>query len=314
LLNQSCQLSGMSTKQRRVSCQGWRTRSNPHYYSTLRQWGGCEMAKISLDETDLAIAENARRKFDWATDDVALEYRDCVSDDEWVSLCAGWRVILEHLIRTAATRAVARSSNPPPPSHGSNWSAPSGSNTPGEWEGHTAALLMADETAFLHVDLALDNRPLRRRAKLALLSVIKGRVRRLQGFGGYWAREAGTTASFGASRRVVRDFLKTRQNREVEAKEAADPLKRCAGVRGGDSDQRQLDRGEFAETTAALLWLATCQMGWYRNRGGRYRSDMLEILNNDFTRQGLSEEHGITIHVSSDGQKWWAWRKTITGW
>jgi hypothetical protein len=67
------------------------------------------MAKIVLDETDFAIAEHARRKFDWETDELVLEYRDRVSPDEWASLCAGWRVILERLIRTtAAVRAIAR--------------------------------------------------------------------------------------------------------------------------------------------------------------------------------------------------------------
>jgi hypothetical protein len=89
---------------------------------------------------------------------------------------------------------------------------------------------------------------------------------------------------------------------------------RYVGVPGTDDEGRRLDRREFNETTAALRWLATCQMGWHRNRGGRYRPDMLGILNHDFKSHGLPEEHGITMHVSKDGQSWWAWRQTITGW
>ena len=29
---------------------------------------------------------------------------------------------------------------------------------------------------------------------------------------------------------------------------------------------------------------------------------------------GLPEEHGIHLNVSDDGQAWWAWRRTVTGW
>jgi hypothetical protein len=54
-------------------------------------------------------------------------------------------------------------------------------------------------------------------------------------------------------------------------------------------------------------------MGWYRNRGGRYRADLLELLG-DFTSQGLPEDHGITLHVAKNGKSWWAWRRTVTGW
>lgn len=84
-------------------------------------------------------------------------------------------------------------------------------------------------------------------------------------------------------------------------------------MQGTDDDGRQLDQREFEETRRALRWLATCQMGWYRNRGGRYRQELLDILG-DFTKQGLPAEHGIELHVAPDGQRWWAGRQTITGW
>ena len=53
-------------------------------------------------------------------------------------------------------------------------------------------------------------------------------------------------------------------------------LERYAGSDELDREGRRLDRREFDETKRALHRVATGQMGWYRNRGGRYRSDMLE--------------------------------------
>lgn len=64
----------------------------------------------------------------------------------------------------------------------------------------------------------------------------------------------------------------------------------------------------------ALRWVATCQMGWYRNHGGRYKDELLEILGDDLTRQGLPQESGISMRVARNGQAWYAWRQTITGW
>jgi hypothetical protein len=54
-------------------------------------------------------------------------------------------------------------------------------------------------------------------------------------------------------------------------------------------------------------------MGWYRRQGGRYRSDLLEIIG-DFSTQGLKGEHGIELRVRRDGQAWYAWRRTVSGW
>lgn len=34
----------------------------------------------------------------------------------------------------------------------------------------------------------------------------------------------------------------------------------------------------------------------------------------DFTNHGLPAEHGIELHVAPGGQRWWAGRRTITGW
>lgn len=179
---------------------------------------------------------------------------------------------------------------------------------------YLAALYAGYESAFMRINLIVDNRKDRRRAKLALVMVTLGRVRLLNGFGGNWAKEAGSANSIGGARREIKKFLVSRRQREAEIQEEKDRQERYAGVAGVDHEGRQLDRLEFEETVADLRWLATCQMGWYRNRGSRYRADMLETMNHDFTSHGLPKEHGITLQVSKDGQSWWAWRHTVTGW
>lgn len=55
-------------------------------------------------------------------------------------------------------------------------------------------------------------------------------------------------------------------------------------------------------------------MGWYRRRGGRHPPDLLNRLGDDFTHHGLPQPSGITMKVSEDGQAWYAWRETVTGW
>jgi hypothetical protein len=179
---------------------------------------------------------------------------------------------------------------------------------------YLVALYAAHESAFGRINFMLESRRSRRRAKLALLTVTLGRMRLLNGFGGYWAKEAGSAESLAEGRRVIKKFLASRRQREAEIEEEKARLVRNAGIVGTDANGRQLDEREFKETTQALRWLATCQMGWYQNHGGAYRADMLEIMNQDLTSQGLPEEHGITMHVAEDGQSWWAWRRTITGW
>ena len=88
-------------------------------------------------------------------------------------------------------------------------------------------------------------------------------------------------------------------------------LRRYCGSHELDDEGRRLDRREFPETIRALHWLATCQMGWHRNRD-RYRRDLLRVLGDDFTRHGLPTESGITLRVAPDGQSWYAWRRTVT--
>jgi hypothetical protein len=112
---------------------------------------------------------------------------------------------------------------------------------------------------------------------------------------------------------VIHDFRDAQAQAAREATEAADRLVRYAGVDGVDDEGCRLDRREFDETTTTLLRLATCHMGWY-DRQSRYKSDLFELLEQDFVRRGLPEDHGIEQRISKNGKTWFAWRRTVTGW
>jgi hypothetical protein len=172
------------------------------------------------------------------------------------------------------------------------------------------ALWIGFEHAFLRINLASDNGPSRQRSKLALIAALHGRAAKAHAFGGGWAREITESSGYVEAWRVGRRFLDAEKRRADETQEAAERLKTYAGVDGVDEEGRRLDQREFAETKKALQWLATMQMGWHRNRGGRYRPELLDLLKAD----GLPEEHDIHLTVAPGGQSWWAWRRTVTGW
>jgi hypothetical protein len=99
-----------------------------------------------------------------------------------------------------------------------------------------------------------------------------------------------------------------------KAAEEKERVQRYTGSTACNEDGGRLDRREFKETQAALHKLATCQAGWYRNQGKRYRPELLQRLGDDLTKDELPAPSGITMRVSTDGQAWYAWRQTVTGW
>jgi hypothetical protein len=171
------------------------------------------------------------------------------------------------------------------------------------------------ELVFMRIDQLASDRKVRRRAKLALLTKFYFRARESGTFAGQWYLKLSTSTSFEAARAVIDDFRESEREKERAAEEEQDHLQRYTGSDETDVDGRRLDRREFKETISALQWLATCQMGWYRNerQKGRYRRDLLEALGNDFTSHGLPHS-GIVMRVAKNGQAWYAWRRTVTGW
>ena len=174
------------------------------------------------------------------------------------------------------------------------------------------------ELAFLRLGWQSDegaSRQTRWKRRSAVLCAFNIQARKLGRISGRWEYGVGHADSFRGALEEIRRAQAAEDERVAAEAEADDRLIRNAGLKGTDGQGRQLDQRGFEETRARLRQLLYAQMGWYRNHGGRYRPELLELLSDDNNnRHGLPADHGITIEVTPDGQSWWAWRRTITGW
>lgn len=176
------------------------------------------------------------------------------------------------------------------------------------------SIVLAYDLAFRRINAIDAQSTAKWRACLTLLCSFHVRIRDLKGFSTYWLNSLAEATSFRAACGVIREFRQRRRETALAEQAKLDRLRRNAGMRGTDDEGRRLDQREFRETIDALVWLHTCQMGWYERNGGRYREDLLSILGDSFVRYGLPEDTGTTLQVSKDGQSWYAWRRTVTGW
>jgi hypothetical protein len=108
---------------------------------------------------------------------------------------------------------------------------------------------------------------------------------------------------------MVADSIGRRQRSMLEGKRNL----QFAGIDQVDEQNRRMDRREFRETQEALRWLQTCQFGRYR-RTGRYQKRLLPVVAPRFSSLGLPGTEGVGMSVSRDGQRWYGWRRTISGW
>lgn len=143
---------------------------------------------------------------------------------------------------------------------------------------------------------------LRTGASLSRLRMARGREPLIAGASGFW--DAGV---------AVGQIWQERRDEAEAGAAAGRRLIENAGLEGVDEYGRQLDRREHSETMQALHFLATAQMGHYRNRGGVYPDNLLPSVEPSFERYGLTEPFGITMYVAADGQSWYAERQTVTG-
>lgn len=158
---------------------------------------------------------------------------------------------------------------------------------------------------------AKDGRP-RWRAWLALAAGLHFRHREVNAFNWNRARQLVEASNLSAARAVIRDFRRERRAALQAIADQEERERRYSGSNETDGAGRRYDRREFDATMDALWFLETCQNNWHRNRGGRYREDLLTMIGNDF--RGLPGESGVELRVSGDGQSWYAWRRTISGW
>ena len=150
--------------------------------------------------------------------------------------------------------------------------------------------------------------------KLAVLARANIRLGRLRLLSGLAIQRLSRTTTFRDSWSEFGILEMEHQRRLDDEAAARQRLIEYAGVQGTDDSGRQLDRREFEETQAALRFLSTCHMGHYRNRDHRYRPDLLPIVESHFQSDGLPENHGVKMHVSTDGQRWYATRQTPSEW
>jgi hypothetical protein len=143
---------------------------------------------------------------------------------------------------------------------------------------------------------------------------LRGSLRDLHDFTGGWTSQAAKVTTTSKTRSLVREMKQQRARDQAERAAARERLVRYAGVVGVDEDGFQLDRREFAETKEALRWYWACSAGWYQNddRPDTYRSDLIDVLGPLGIRD-LPEDHGIVTKVRKDGQAWYAYRVTPSG-
>lgn len=178
----------------------------------------------------------------------------------------------------------------------------------------TLGLVANYELAFIHLNRAAKGNRAHWWSKLALVCELHLRARDVRSASAGGTYDVASGRSFSEARRAAASFRKSLRERDRAEREKQVHLVQYAGSQETDTDGRRLDRREFDATMRALRWLAACHMGWYR-RENRYRDDLLmNILDGDFTQQGLPRESGIAMRVSKDGQSWYAWRRIITGW
>ncbi len=178
---------------------------------------------------------------------------------------------------------------------------------------YAVALYAAYELAFKWIDFRdTHSSRARFRAKAAVVVRLRGQATLVDRLNLSWATRVADASSFRAALAVVDEFEQDLGRRVQEKQDAAARLVHYAGIDGVDDEGRRLDRREFEETTSALRWIATCQMGWGRRETG-YRADILDVVG-DLSSRGLSGDGGIAVQVSPDGDSWYAWRRTVSGW
>ena len=151
------------------------------------------------------------------------------------------------------------------------------------------------------------------RAIVAIILTLGLKVRDIAQLQHFWIRKLVDAKTLAAARSAARQFQQSLRDAERAIVEENDRLRRYAGIDGADSGGRRLDRREFKETIKALHWLATCHAGHYRKRN-RYDRNLLHLVGDTFTTWGIPKESGITMRVAKGGQRWFAYRRTVSGW
>ena len=180
---------------------------------------------------------------------------------------------------------------------------------------YVLSLCFVYDGALRSVNRATSDWRARWRTRFVLARDFRLRRNELRSFTQMWINRVAVAPDVTGARAAVQQFRDEQRAAEQAKQDAEERLRRYAGSNNTDTEGRRLDRREFKETTEGLRHLAFYQMGAYRNRGGRYhRENLHSLVGHDSTRRGLPKDHGIAVHIAKDGQAWYAWRRTVTGW
>lgn len=177
---------------------------------------------------------------------------------------------------------------------------------------YLAALYMGYETLFTRLTPSAGEAKVVLRARVGIVLGLRGGLVDIDQFRGASARDAARAHSVSEARDAVTRFKQTRAEDLAARAAARQALIDNAGREGVDQVGRVLDRREFAETKEALIWLATCQMGRFRNGDppGSYRTELLPVLGDS---HDFETPEPITMKARADGQAWYAYRRTPSG-
>ena len=178
---------------------------------------------------------------------------------------------------------------------------------------YAVGLFAAYDSIWREINRTTSDRRIRRATRLAAFTKLHLRLRDAHAFRWKWIHDAVAAGGFAAARRVVGSFRDFRRGQSRAAAARTERFRKYAGSDEVDEHGRRLDRREFDGTVEAFRLIAACQAGQFRMQG-RYRSDLLKIIGDDFTRHGLPKDAGIAIEIAENGKAWYAWRRTITGW
>jgi hypothetical protein len=179
---------------------------------------------------------------------------------------------------------------------------------------YVLALYMTYGTIFRLTAFRNDGKKASLRARVAVIYGLHGNLREVNDLPQHWVQYQAISRSRGFREAVrhVREYQWAREHRRQEKEIEAARLVWYAGVKGRRADGSLVDQREFKETKDALRWIETCHVGRYNNRGS-YQKDLMETVLFDLTGEGLPAVHGITMKVRKDGQAWYAWRRTPSG-
>lgn len=175
------------------------------------------------------------------------------------------------------------------------------------------AIFSSYENAFVQLRTSRDNPTGLWKAKLGLILALRLRlkwIREASKGGSYEVANAESVSGAYEAAKHYKADLVAEERQEVAYQEN---LVRYAGSTELNEGGRPRDKREFRESARALKWLHTCQMGWYEREPEGYKPNLIERFGDDFTRSGLDIPSGITLEVSDDGERWYAWRRTPGG-